>query len=73
MPVILAIQKAEIRRIEVPSQPGETVLETLSLKSPSQKRADGVAQGVGLEFKPQYHKKKKKKKKKKNLKRGVWA
>jgi hypothetical protein len=26
-------------------------------KNPSQKRAGGVAQGVGPEFKPQYHKK----------------
>jgi hypothetical protein len=32
-PVILAIQEAEIRRIEVRSQPGETV------ENPSQKRA----------------------------------
>jgi hypothetical protein len=31
-------------------------------KSPSQKRAGGVAQGLGPEFKPQYLKKKKKKK-----------
>jgi hypothetical protein len=30
-------------------------------KNPSQKTAGGVAQGEGLEFKPQYHKKKKKK------------
>jgi hypothetical protein len=29
------------------------------LKSPSQKRAGGVAQGLGSEFKPQYQKKKK--------------
>jgi hypothetical protein len=28
-------------------------------KKKSQKKAGGVAQGVGLEFKPQYHKKKK--------------
>jgi hypothetical protein len=28
-------------------------------KNPSQKRAGGVAQGVGPDFKPQYHKKKK--------------
>jgi hypothetical protein len=27
-------------------------------KNPSQKRAGGMAQGVGPEFKPQYHKKK---------------
>jgi hypothetical protein len=25
-------------------------------KNPPQKRADGVAQGIGLKFKPQYHK-----------------
>jgi hypothetical protein len=30
-------------------------------KKPTQNRADGVAQGVGPEFKPQYHKKKKRK------------
>jgi hypothetical protein len=29
-------------------------------KNPSQKRAGGVAQGLGPEFKPQYRKKKKK-------------
>jgi hypothetical protein len=57
-PVILATQKAEIRRIAVGSQPGQTVRETLSRKYPSQKKAGGVAQGEGLEFKPQYHKKK---------------
>jgi hypothetical protein len=28
------------------------VCKTLSLKNPSQKRAGGVAQGVGPEFKP---------------------
>jgi hypothetical protein len=28
-------------------------------KNPSQKRAGGVAQGIGPEFKPQYQKKKK--------------
>jgi hypothetical protein len=33
------------------------------LKITNTKRAGGVAQGVGLEFKPQYRKKKKKKKK----------
>jgi hypothetical protein len=36
-------------------QTGQIVHETLS-----QKRAGGVAQGAGPEFKPQYHKKKKK-------------
>jgi hypothetical protein len=60
-PIILATQEAEMRRIEARSQPGQIVLETLSWKNPSQKRTDGVAQGVGPEFKPQYCKKKKKK------------
>jgi hypothetical protein len=41
MPIILATQKAEIRRTTI------------------QKRVGRVAQGVGPEFKPQYHKKKK--------------
>jgi hypothetical protein len=54
-PVISATQEAEIRRIEVQSQPRQIVLETLYRKNPSQKRAGGVAQGVGPEFKPQYH------------------
>jgi hypothetical protein len=44
----------------VQSQPGQIVLKTLSRKNPSPKRARGVAQGVGSEFKPSYHKKKKK-------------
>jgi hypothetical protein len=69
MPIILATQEAQIRRIAVLSQPGQIVLKTLSQKThqdpisknPSHKRADRVAQGVGPEFKPQYCKKKKKK------------
>jgi hypothetical protein len=65
MPVILATQEAEIRRLVVRSQPGQIVCKTPSRKNPSQKRADGVAQGVGPKFKPQYCKKKKKKKEKK--------
>jgi hypothetical protein len=36
MPVILATQEAEIRWIEVRSQPGQIVLETLSQKIPLQ-------------------------------------
>jgi hypothetical protein len=42
----------------VQSQPGQIVCETLSRKNPSQKRVGGVAQVVGPEFKPQYHKNK---------------
>jgi hypothetical protein len=56
-PVILATQEAEIRKIEVQSQPRQIVHETLSQKNSSQKRTGGVAQGEGPEFKPQYHKK----------------
>jgi hypothetical protein len=37
MPIILATQEAEIRRIMVPGQPGQIVHETLSQKNPSQK------------------------------------
>jgi hypothetical protein len=39
---------------------GANVHKTLSGKNLSQKRADGVAQGEGSEYKPQYFKKKKK-------------
>jgi hypothetical protein len=53
-------QEAEIRRITVQSQPGQIVRKTLSRKTPHKHRAGGVAQGEGLEFKPQYRKKKKK-------------
>jgi hypothetical protein len=57
MPVILASQEAEIQRLTVQGQPRQIVQETLSRKNSSQKRAGGVARGVGPEFKPQYHKK----------------
>jgi hypothetical protein len=60
MPVILATQEAEIRRIAVQSQPGQIVHEILPQKNPSQKRTGGVAQGVGPEFKPHTTKKPKK-------------
>jgi hypothetical protein len=60
VPVIVATQEAEIRRIEVQSQPGQIFRETLSEKNASHKRAGGVAQGIGPEFKPQYCEKKKK-------------
>jgi hypothetical protein len=58
MPVI----PAEIRRIEVQSQPREIVCETLYGKIPSKKpkpnqnkntRRGGVTQGIGSEFKSQ--------------------
>jgi hypothetical protein len=45
MPVILATQEAEIKRIAVQSQLRQIVHETLSRKNPSQKWAGGVAQG----------------------------
>jgi hypothetical protein len=44
-----ATQEAEIRKILVRSQPRQIICQ-----SPSQKRAGGVAQVVGLEVKPQY-------------------
>jgi hypothetical protein len=59
MPVILATQEAETRRIMVQSQTGQMVHKTLSQKYPTQKRAGRVAQGIGPEFNLQYHKKKK--------------
>jgi hypothetical protein len=65
MPVILATQEAE-KGIMVWSQPrGQIVHDTLSWKNPSLKRAGGVAQGLGPEFKPQYCKQKKKEKQRK--------
>jgi hypothetical protein len=63
VPVILATQEAEIRRILVQRQPGQILHETLSQKKLSQKKAGGVAQGVGPEFKSSAAKKKKKRKK----------
>jgi hypothetical protein len=65
MPVILATQEAEIRKIIVQSQHEKLVLETpIWKKYHHKKRAGGVAQGIGPEFKPQYCQKKKKKRKK---------
>jgi hypothetical protein len=50
-------QEVEIRRIEVKSQSGQIVRETLSRKNPSQK---GLVEWLraGPEFKPQYWRKK---------------
>jgi hypothetical protein len=59
MPIILATEEAEIRKIAAQSQPGQIVQETPSQKKTITKKAGGVAQGIGLEFKLQYHKKKK--------------
>jgi hypothetical protein len=55
--VILAIKEEEIRRVAVQSQ---LLAKTLSCKSPLQKRAGGVAQGVESQFKSQHHTHKKK-------------
>jgi hypothetical protein len=53
MPVILATQDADIRRIMVQSQPGKIVCENLSQKNLHKKnRTGGVTQGKGPEFKP---------------------
>jgi hypothetical protein len=70
MPIILATQEAEIRRIEVQSQPGQ--IEFLSRKYPTQKRAGGVVQVLeclpskceALSSNPSTKKKKKRKRKK---------
>jgi hypothetical protein len=63
MPLILATQQVEIKRMMVQSQPGQRVRKTLPQNNPSQKRAGGAAQGVGPVFKPEYCKKKRKEKK----------
>jgi hypothetical protein len=55
MPVSLATQEAEIRRIVVQSQHRQIVLKTLSQKHPSQKRVGVVA----LSLNPSTTKKKK--------------
>jgi hypothetical protein len=43
MPVILATQRAEIKRMAVRSQPKPLVHETISQKNPSQETASEVA------------------------------
>jgi hypothetical protein len=53
MPVILATQEAEIRRIMVRSSTGKWFMRSCLEKSLHKKRPGGVAQGVGPEFKPQ--------------------
>jgi hypothetical protein len=59
-PIILATQEAEIWRIEVQSQSGQIVQETLSQKHLTEKKGWWMVQGLGPEFKSQYSKKKKK-------------
>jgi hypothetical protein len=51
MPIILATQKAEIRRIVARSQLRQIVCTILSQKTHYKKRAGGLAQGIGPEFK----------------------
>jgi hypothetical protein len=59
--VILATQEAEIRRIRFEASPGKQFMRCYLEKTQHKKRADGVAGGVGLKFKPQHHKKQKQK------------
>jgi hypothetical protein len=63
VPIILATQKAELRRITVQSQPGKIVCKTLSQQTLHKNRAGGVTQGKGPQFKTQDHPPSKKKKK----------
>jgi hypothetical protein len=73
MSVILATQKAAIRRIEIQSQTGQRVHETLSGKKKNHKNhktGGGMAQGGGPEFTPQYKKKKRKRKRKQARQQG---
>jgi hypothetical protein len=51
----------KIKRISVQSQPRQIVQGTLSQKKSFAKRAGGVAQGVGPEFRPQCQQKTKRK------------
>jgi hypothetical protein len=51
MPVTLAIQEAEIRRTVVRSQPRQNSSQDPISKIHHKKRAGGVAQNIGPEFK----------------------
>jgi hypothetical protein len=54
MSVILTAQEAEIRRTVVRSQSKQKVRPYLEKTHHGKKRAGGVAQCIGPEFKPQY-------------------
>jgi hypothetical protein len=56
-PILQGTWKADssIKKIEVWNQSEQIVCETLSQNNPSQKKAGGVTQVVGPEFKFQYH------------------
>jgi hypothetical protein len=62
MPIIVATQKAEIRRITVQKRLRQIVHKNLSQKYPAHRRASRVDQVLkyllSTEFNPQYHKKK---------------
>jgi hypothetical protein len=58
MPIILFTQEPEIRKIAVQSHPIVNEIRSQKKKN-HKKRAGGVAQGIGPEFKPQYCQKKK--------------
>jgi hypothetical protein len=58
MPVILATQETEIRKIEAQSQPRQIISRSYLKKTHHKKGLGGVAQGVGPEFKPQHCKNK---------------
>jgi hypothetical protein len=54
------LQSQLLRRQRSRSQLGQIASKTRSQKTHHKKRAGGVAQGIGPEFKPQYQRRKKK-------------
>jgi hypothetical protein len=73
MPVILATQEAEIRRIMVQSQPGQTVCETLPQKNPSQKGLVEWLKVYALSSNPSTANKKKKKKRREGGRKNIFC
>jgi hypothetical protein len=53
----LLLRRQRLGGSQFETSPRQIVHETLFQKNPSQKRAGGVAQGIGPEFKLQYHQK----------------